>query len=68
METTVETTIVHIKVGIANMGDGQPPFIPEPQVLEETRRRWQEALGDDFLVIATHFGEEAIFYDVVDGR
>jgi hypothetical protein len=56
-------TIVHVKVGVQDMGDGQPPFIPERPVLDETAARWQAALGPDYLVIATHFGEEVDFYD-----
>jgi hypothetical protein len=60
-------TIVHVQMGIMDMGDGQPPWIPGPEEIEEARERWQKALGEDYLVVATHFGEEVAFYDEVTG-
>jgi hypothetical protein len=55
-------TIVHVQMGIMDMADGQA-WIPGPEEIEEARGRWQKALGEDYLVVATHFGEEVAFYD-----
>jgi hypothetical protein len=55
-------TIVHIKVG-GDIGDGQPVFIPDQTVIDDFADQWQEALGDDYIVIATHHLVEAIIYD-----
>lgn len=55
-------TIVHVKLG-GNFSDGQPPWIPGEPEIEAARQEWQEILGDDYLVIATHSFVEVIFYD-----
>jgi hypothetical protein len=47
-------TLVHIKVG-GEFGDGHPPWIPTDEELDQIRTDWQEILGDDFIVIATHY-------------
>jgi hypothetical protein len=62
---TLSKTVVHVKVG-GQFDDGQPPWIPGGPELENVRNEWQEALGDEYVVIATHSFVEAIFYDEVE--
>lgn len=63
MDDAAKKTIAHVKLGIADMGEGQPPWIPGPEELEKARDEWQKALGDTYLVVATHYGTEIDFYD-----
>lgn len=55
--------LVHVKLG-GELGDGQPPFIPGPDDLERARSEWQEALGDRYLVVATHYLEDIVIYEL----
>lgn len=44
------------KVGIQDLGDGQPPWIPEPEHLEIVRDDIDLALASDFRLMVHHFG------------
>jgi hypothetical protein len=46
------------KLGIQDMGDGQPPWIPGPDELESVRDDLDVALSSDFRVMVHHFGLE----------
>lgn len=46
------------KLGIQDMGDGQPPWIPGPEELESVRDDLDVALSSDFRVMVHHFGLE----------
>lgn len=44
------------KVGIMDLGDGQPPWIPEPAELDMVRDDIDLALASDFRLMVHHFG------------
>jgi hypothetical protein len=44
------------KLGIMDLGDGQPPWIPEPGELEIVRDDIDIALASDFRLMVHHFG------------
>jgi intein/homing endonuclease len=44
------------KLGIMDLGDGQPPWIPEPAELEVLRDDIDLALASDFRLMVHHFG------------
>jgi len=46
------------KLGIMDMGDGLPPWIPTPEELESVRDDLDLALASDFRVMVHHFGLE----------
>jgi len=46
------------KLGIMDMGDGQPPWLPGPAELESVRDDLDIALSSDFRVMVHHFGLE----------
>jgi hypothetical protein len=46
------------KLGIQDMGDGQPPWIPGPDELESVRDDIDIALTSDFRLMVHHFGLE----------
>jgi hypothetical protein len=46
------------KLGIMDMGDGQPPWIPGPEELESVRDDLDMALSSDFRLMVHHFGLE----------
>jgi hypothetical protein len=46
------------KLGIMDMGDGQPPWIPGPEELESVRDDLDLALSADFRLMVHHFGLE----------
>jgi len=46
--------LVHVKVG-GEMDAETMPFFPSAVELDAARQEWQDALGDDYLVIATHY-------------
>jgi hypothetical protein len=46
------------KLGIMDMGDGMPPFIPGPEELESVRDQFDVALSSDFRLLVHHFGLE----------
>lgn len=46
------------KLGIMDMGDGQPPWIPGPEELESVRDDLDLALSSDFRLMVHHFGLE----------
>jgi hypothetical protein len=50
-------SVVHITLGIADMGDGSP-WIPSWHELRDAHMMWTEALPDDVTVVVTHFGHQ----------
>src|SRR4051812_23032156 len=46
------------KLGIMDLGDGQPPWIPDAEQLEVTRDDIDVALASDFRLLVHHFGIE----------
>lgn len=48
--------ILHVSVGIQDLGDGQGPWIPGPDDIEEAQVFWKEIVGPDVKVATTHFG------------
>lgn len=46
------------KLGIMDMGDGLPPWLPDPAELESVRDDLDIALSSDFRVMVHHFGLE----------
>ncbi len=46
------------RLGIQDMGDGQPPWLPGPEELEMVRDDLDVALSSDFRVMVHHFGLE----------
>lgn len=57
--------LVHVRVG-GDLGDGQPPFVGSPEECESYRAEFQEALGEEYVVVATHHMVEAIVYEDYD--
>lgn len=50
--------LILAKLGIMDMGDGMPPFIPGPEELDMVRDDLDIALASDFRVMVHHFGLE----------
>jgi hypothetical protein len=50
--------LILAKLGIQDMGDGLPPFIPGPEELDEVRDQMDMALSSDFRLLVHHFGLE----------
>lgn len=50
--------LILAKLGIMDMGDGMPPFIPGPDELESVRDQFDVALSSDFRLLVHHFGLE----------
>jgi hypothetical protein len=50
--------LILAKLGIENMGDNQPPWIPGPEQLESVRDDFDVALSSDFRLMVHHFGLE----------
>lgn len=48
--------LILAKLGLQDMGDGLPPFIPGPDELEALRDDFDIALSSDFRLIVHHFG------------
>lgn len=46
------------KLGIQDMGDNMPPFIPGPEELDSVRDQFDIALSSDFRLLVHHFGLE----------
>lgn len=46
------------RLGIMDLGDGQPPFIPDPQELDMVRDEIDIALSSDFRLMVHHLGIE----------
>lgn len=51
--------VVHLRIGIMDMGDGLPPFIPGEDELKHAKEEFQQVLPEGVKIIATHFGIEA---------
>lgn len=50
--------LILAKLGIMDMGDGMPPFIPGPEELDSVRDDFDIALSSDFRLMVHHFGLE----------
>jgi hypothetical protein len=50
--------LILAKLGIQDMGDGMPPFIPGPEELDTVRDQFDVALSSDFRLLVHHFGLE----------
>jgi hypothetical protein len=50
--------LILAKLGIMDMGDGLPPFLPTPEELEAVRDDLDIAMASDFRVMVHHFGLE----------
>lgn len=50
--------LILAKLGIQDMGDGMPPFIPGPEELDSVRDDFDLALSADFRLMVHHFGLE----------
>jgi hypothetical protein len=50
--------LILAKLGIQDMGDGMPPFIPGPEELDSVRDDFDIALSSDFRLMVHHFGLE----------
>jgi len=50
--------LILAKLGIMDMGDGLPPWLPGPEELESVRDDLDIALSSDFRVMVHHFGLE----------
>jgi hypothetical protein len=50
--------LILAKLGIQDMGDGMPPFIPGPEELDSVRDDFDIALSSDFRLLVHHFGLE----------
>jgi hypothetical protein len=50
--------LILAKLGIQDMGDGLPPFLPGPEELESVRDDFDIALSSDFRLMVHHFGLE----------
>lgn len=48
--------LILAKLGIMDMGDGLPPWIPTPAELESVREDLDTALASDFRLMVHHFG------------
>jgi hypothetical protein len=55
--TLLPGDLIHVQLGILDLGDGMPPWIPSQGDMEHTRERWEAALPKDVRVIVTHIGE-----------
>lgn len=49
--------ILHITLGVEDLGDGQGPWIPGLEELARTYDEWSRAVPPGVAVIVTHFGE-----------
>lgn len=50
--------LILAKLGIQDMGDGLPPWLPGPEELESVREDFDIALSSDFRLLVHHFGLE----------
>jgi hypothetical protein len=50
--------LILAKLGIQDMGDNMPPFIPGPEELDSVRDQFDVALSSDFRLLVHHFGLE----------
>ena len=54
--------LLHVRVGIENMGDYLPPWIPSDEELAHVAREFQRVLSPDVRVLVTHAGIVAETY------
>jgi hypothetical protein len=50
--------LILAKLGIVDLGDGQPPWVPGPEELDEFRDDMDLALSSDFRLLVHHVGLE----------
>lgn len=50
--------ILHVRLGYADLGDGQGPWVPSPTEILEARDDWEAVVPEGVKVIITHFGHE----------
>lgn len=50
--------ILHVTVGIQDMGDGRGPWIPMDEELHAVREAWLSLVPGGVRVIVTHIGEQ----------
>lgn len=50
--------VLHVTLGIADLGDDQGPWIPDSDQLVEAHEIWQEAVPDGVNVVVSHIGED----------
>lgn len=48
--------ILHVKVGVNDLGDGQGPWIPGPEEIQEARDLFADIVPKGVVVVATHYG------------
>lgn len=51
--------ILHVKMGIMDMGDGLPPWIPTQQECDDVKKDWEAVTDSDTEVIVTHFSQDS---------
>ena len=47
---------LHVRVGIEDMGDGQPPWIPGPDELDQIKEELEQYVPEGVKAYVTHFG------------
>lgn len=52
-----EGDVLFVTLGVANLGDGQGPWIPSAEEIVETRQAWAEIVPPGVAVGVSHFGE-----------
>jgi hypothetical protein len=57
-------SILHIHLGIRDMGDGMPPFIPSSDDIYATKHDWEKLVPADVKVHVSHFGE--VVADIIE--
>jgi hypothetical protein len=53
-----EDDILHVRLGISDMGDGLPPWLPTAEEMENVRKQFEAIVPEGAKVIVTHFGVE----------
>jgi len=50
--------VLHVRMGIIDMGDGMPPWIPDPEQLDKVKQELEAVLPEGVRAYVTHFGVE----------
>jgi hypothetical protein len=58
--------VLHVRVGITDMGDGMPPFIPGPEELDFHRKEVEAVVPAGVNVLVTHQGVDISVIHVWD--
>jgi hypothetical protein len=48
--------LILVKLGVMDMGEGRPPFLPGPGEISQVRNEFELALASDFRLMVHHFG------------